>query len=214
MTRMSNTVDWQGLKLQTLPEVYEPREDSFLLASIAREKARGLVLDLGCGSGIVGISAAANPAVVNVLAADINPKAVELAKKNAERNGVAGKMNFVHSNLFSSFPARRFDTILFNPPYLPKEPGVKVEGEIGKALESGKTGRVLLDRFLHEFAKHLTPSGQLVLLNSSVSSSKGDGTGNQETIAKLQELGFKAQRLASQRFFFEEIVVLHAQREG
>ncbi len=208
-----NVVDWNGLRLTTRPNVYEPREDSFLLAQTAQEHARGLVLDLGCGSGIAGIAAAKNPSMAQVVSADVSIEAIELAKANAQANGTLAKTIFVRSNLFSALP-QRFDTILFNPPYLPreKESQTKIAPPLRNALEGGETGRAVLDRFLSQAKAHLTPNGQLFLISSSLSSSKSDGSGNKETLEKLAREGFEGKILAQQRFFFEELVVIAARR--
>ena len=58
-------------------DIYEPREDSFLLQSLIKEHAFGRVLDMGTGSGIQALKAAESKQVVEVVAVDINPKAIE-----------------------------------------------------------------------------------------------------------------------------------------
>ncbi len=74
------------------------------------------IMDLGCGCGIVGIVAAKIAGEENVFMSDADPKAVETAKRNAERNGVGGVRLFV-SDGFRDVDASGFDLILSNPPY-------------------------------------------------------------------------------------------------
>lgn len=209
---MSARVDFDGLVLETRGDAYEPREDSFLLARAARAHAFGRVLDLGCGSGIVGISAAQNPRVERVTAVDVNPTALALARENAALNGVAPRFEFVESDLFSALSGSSFDTVCFNPPYLPEEPDARLEERARLALEGGKTGRAVLDRFLDDVSSHLATNGIVLVLSSSVASSAGDGSGNAETLEKLAALGFAAGVVANERFFFEELAVVRAQR--
>ena len=57
-------------------DIYEPREDSFLLQSLIKEYAFGRVLGMGTGSGIQALKAAESKQVVEVLAVDINPEAI------------------------------------------------------------------------------------------------------------------------------------------
>lgn len=74
------------------------------------------VMDLGCGCGIVGILAAKKCGAENVVMSDVDPNAVEMAKKNAEANGVGG-VKAVLSNGFDNVDEAGFDLILSNPPY-------------------------------------------------------------------------------------------------
>lgn len=74
------------------------------------------VMDLGCGCGIVGILAAKRCGEENVVMSDIDPNAVDTARKNAALNGVPGVMAVV-SNGFESVDEAGFDLILSNPPY-------------------------------------------------------------------------------------------------
>ena len=74
------------------------------------------VMDLGCGCGIVGIVAAKITGEENVFMSDADPLAVETARRNAERNHVAG-VNIVLSDGFKNVDAGGFDLILSNPPY-------------------------------------------------------------------------------------------------
>lgn len=181
--------------------VYEPREDSFLLEKAVRAYAFGRVLDVGTGSGIQAIASARKKEVESVVAVDVNLEAIEQAKENANRTGVQEKIVFKQSDLFEKVEGK-FDTIAFNPPYLP----ASKEYEPDVALESGESGRELTERFLREFERHLNAKGVVLLLQSSVS-----GWG--KTKEKLEAKGFAVEIVGREKFFFEEIVVLKAQRK-
>ena len=183
-------------------EVYEPREDSFLLEKAVSAYAFGIVLDVGTGSGIQAIAAARSAQVEKVIAVDVNPEALKRAKENAVKAGVGveKKIVFLESDLFSALAGQKFDVIACNPPYLP----VSEEENVGDvALESGASGRVFTERLLGEFERHLKPDGVLLLLQSSAS-------GWKKTQNILEEKGFLVEIAGREKFFFEEIVVLKA----
>jgi release factor glutamine methyltransferase len=112
----------RGRTLLTDPEVFHPvyflSTPVFLdyLSTVAVAGKR--LLDMGTGSGTIGIFAAGRGA--RVTACDINPRAVALAGENARRNGVA--MEVLASDLFSALPGRNFDVICFNLPFLAGTP--------------------------------------------------------------------------------------------
>lgn len=204
---MENTnIDFYGLKLFLDPEVYEPSDDSELMVKAAHKYSFGKVLDLGCATGIFGIASAQKEEVSSVVCADLNPKAVALARKNAALNKVEKKTSFAQTDLFSSFsPSEKFGTIGFNPPYLPTTPAEKVHGTLNLAFDGGLSGREITDKFLSGFERHLAPGGILILLQSSLS-------GMEKTTAVLQKKGFAVEKASSKRFFFEEIAVLVARK--
>ena len=72
-----NSIELNGIKLFSDKQVYFPREDSFLLAEQVKVFPKAKVLDLGCGTGFIGMLAAKQNA--KVLCTDINPNALKLA---------------------------------------------------------------------------------------------------------------------------------------
>ncbi len=203
--RSKEAVHFEGLSLSVLPTVYAPSDDSFLLAKWAAKLARGRVLEVGCGSGMVSLACAKNNLKGFVLGADVNPKAVECAVKNAKENAI-GNVKFIKSDLFSGIGSEKFDFILFNPPYLPTAKREKLANRLeNAAYDGGKDGRKIIGRFLSEFQERLAPSGKLLLLSSSLS-------GTEKTVALLGRKGFRARSLEKQSFFFEQLEVLLAAR--
>ena len=102
-------------------QVYEPAEDTFLLADNLKVTEDDTVLDMGTGCGILAVLAAEKAR--RVMAVDVNPYAIECGVKNAERSGVREKIEFRQGNLFQPVKANEvFSLILFNAPYLPSEP--------------------------------------------------------------------------------------------
>ncbi len=199
--KKTEKITFENLVLIAEPPVYAPREDSFLLAKAVTELARGKTLDMGTGSGIQAIAAAKKSEVKSVTAVDASTDALKCAEKNAAANKVKEKIKFIHSNLFENVRGS-YDSIIFNPPYLPVELGEKLDAE-SMAWHGGKDGRKVLDSFLDKFSSFLSPEGQLLLLQSSLN-------GLQKTQRKLKALGFSAEIHSSEAFFFEKIHVIRA----
>jgi len=113
---------YRGLKLLIPPGVFHPRFffTSTLLASYVRVQPikNKTVLDLGCGSGIIGLHAAQLGAIVTV--SDISSLAVETVVKNAAANALQ-VTGFV-SDLFETVQGRQFDFIFVNPPFYEADP--------------------------------------------------------------------------------------------
>jgi release factor glutamine methyltransferase len=141
-------------------DVYRPGEDSYLLARHVRRLVRGEVLDMGTGSGVQAVEAAAKQEVSRVVAVDVNPAAVEVARRRAESSGVAGKMEFVTSDLFENVKDV-FDWIVFNPPYLPSEGDADEASWVG-----GETGAETVRRFLRYARRHLRKRGSILMVYS------------------------------------------------
>src|SRR3989338_7078460 len=103
--------------------IYEPREDSALLEKYVRQHAKGLVLDMGTGSGIQAITASHNNKVKSVIALDVQEEVIEHCKKSI----INKKIKFFVSDLFEIFEknsrlkSKKFDTIILNHPYLPED---------------------------------------------------------------------------------------------
>ena len=119
MTVIRAEVLGEALVLRTAPGLFSPgRVDRGTLAmlSAAGFEPGMKVLDLGCGCGVVGITAAKKCGAENVLMADVDPDAVKTALKNAAANGVP-ELRGVCSDGFNAIEDAGFDLILSNPPY-------------------------------------------------------------------------------------------------
>jgi len=142
--------------------VYEPAEDSFLLAEKMTVEEDDAFLDMGTGCGILAVLAAEK--AKSVVAVDINPYAIECAIKNAEMNGARERIEFRHGDLFQPIkPNERFSLILFNAPYLPSEPDEE-RSWIGKAWAGGSNGRKVIDRFVMNAPNFLAAGGRIQLV--------------------------------------------------
>lgn len=181
--------------------IYDPREDSYLILKNVKELAHGIVLDVGTGSGILALCASDRNDVKKVYAVDINPEAIKYCKKRIKSD----KITFLRSDLFEVFKKRKnkimFDTIIFNPPYLPDDKRVK-----DIALDGGKKGNELILRFLKDAKRFLKDDGRIILLFSSLSGRKAiDG--------EIKKMGMKAEIIGYEKMFFEELFVYDVRKE-
>jgi len=191
-------VDSAGrLRIQSHPEVYEPAEDTLLLANNLETDADERVLEIGVGSGY--LSLVASQKADSVVGIDINPHAARLAKENAKLNGIAN-VEFIVGDSFS--PIRgRFDLILINPPYLPEGGGRR--GQLELAWDGGEDGRHLTERFISEVQEYLEANGRLLMIQSSLS-------GYEKTMECLARIGFEVKILVKHNLFFETIYLIEA----
>ena len=124
--------------LNTDDNVYNPAEDSYLLADNLEIQEGQSVLEIGTGSGIVAMYASRLTDRITVT--DINFDACELARRNFEDNGIEG-IEILFGNLFEPVGNRKFDVILFNTPYLPTEDDDVIDDTINYAFDGGVNGR-------------------------------------------------------------------------
>lgn len=148
------TVTEHGCTFIVPPDVYPP--NPLGLAEIVSDEVREYdrVLDMGTGSGVNGIVAAARAR--EVVAVDVNPAAVECARGNAERNGVATRFHALVGDLFEGLEGR-FALIVFDPPFRWFAP--RSMAERGMADENYQA----LTAFFDQAAGRLMPGGRILL---------------------------------------------------
>jgi release factor glutamine methyltransferase len=183
--------------------VYEPAEDTFLIAEKMAVTEDDTVLEIGTGCGILAVLAAEKAKIV--VAVDINPHALECASRNAETNGAKEKIEFRHGDLFQPINRNeRFSLILFNSPYLPSEPDEE-KSWIGKAWAGGPSGRTVIDRFIADAPRRLADGGRILLVQSSLSDVD-------RTLEMFKERNLRAMVVAQVNVPFESIVLVEAKR--
>lgn len=141
------------------PDVYPPSEDSIFLIRSLDIRPGESVLEIGCGSGIVSLHCA--KAGATVTAGDINPVAVELTKRNALRNSL--DVDVLLTDVYGSIDGR-FDTIVFNLPYLPVDDDVP----LAEAWSGGKDGLGPLPKLIEGASEHGNEGWRAVVVVSSL----------------------------------------------
>ena len=147
--------------------VLDPRPESEMIIEFTRKQLfEGMkVLDLGCGSGCVGLSLHRENPEISLLLSDLSNKALSVAKKNALELKIECK--FIHSNLFSNIN-EKFDLIVANLPYVEGHSFLNLQREIilyepHEALYGGICGIDIIKLFLSEVGKHLKAKGKFVI---------------------------------------------------
>lgn len=128
------------------------------------------MIDLCTGSGCVACAVARVLPGADVVATDISPDALAVARENARLLEVAGRVTFLQGDLFAALPegSPPADVITANPPYirtaeLPKLDATVRDFEPPLALDGGGDGLALVRRILAGAARHLRPGGLLLM---------------------------------------------------
>ena len=179
------------------PDVYQPAEDSGLLAEAAVDSLSepGIVLEVGTGSGWVAEQVDAETDA-RVIGSDLNPHAC----RQARERGVEA----VRADLLAPFADDTFDAVLFNPPYLPTEPDNEWDDWMEHALSGGEDGRRLIVPFLKDVGRVLAPGGEVYLLVSSL-------TGYDTVVELAEEAGFSVDEVVQESYPFEVLSILRLQ---
>ena len=163
--------EFMKLNFLVTKDVLIPRPDTEILVEEVIRKAENIpnpvILDLCTGSGAIAVSLAKYIKNVHICAVDISSKALEIAKKNAELNGVKNNIEFIESNLFDKIKERKFDIIVSNPPYIETETiktlSKDVQNEPKIALDGGKDGLDFYRKIADSGSKYLNRQGYICL---------------------------------------------------
>ncbi len=163
-----------GLEFFVTAQALVPRPETELLAETAWEflnalPAAATALDFGTGSGCLAVTLAVKSPDARIVAIDISPEALALARQNAERHAVTSRVEFLGGDGFSALPAEpRFRLIVANPPYIPAAEIASLEPEVRDhdphaALDGGVDGLDFFRRLSREAGSFLKPEGKIML---------------------------------------------------
>jgi release factor glutamine methyltransferase len=155
-------------ELKVTPAVLIPRPDTETLieracALLPADQPRR-VLDLCTGSGAIAVTLAAERPLVSVVATDLSEPALAIAAENAQKHGVAARVELRQGDLFAALAeAERFDLVVANPPYIREDElpqlAAELQHEPRLALTSGVAGLDVLTRLCAEVDRYLNPNG-------------------------------------------------------
>ena len=198
---------YNGLEIDTHPEVYDPAEDTYLILDVLDVNSNNRIFEIGTGCGIISLYCASKGA--DVVCSDINPFATDLVKENLEKNKskIKGTIEIRQGDLFSVLKSNeRFNVIIFNPPYLPSKKGDIVGGWFDKAVNGGIDGLSATKRFIESLNKHLDDTGKAYFVFSSLSDRK-----------KLERIvyknSFKSEIVNSKKFIDETLDVYYLSKK-
>lgn len=162
--------DFYGHTFLVTKDTLIPRQDTELLIDIILKKYKKdlslNILDLGTGSGIIGITLARNFKKSEILMTDLSVNAIEVAKKNIDASGLKN-IKCLQSNWFEKIDHSMFDIIVSNPPYIPKNdphlesPELKYQPQM--ALTADDDGFSDIDNIAFHAQKFLKKSGILLI---------------------------------------------------
>ena len=125
------------------------------------------MLDVGTGCGCIAIALASHWTALEIDAVDVSETALVRARANARRHGVAERVTFHCSDVFSALDRRRYDLIVSNPPYVPHASMTELPEEYlhepDAALRAGDDGLDIVRRLLARAYDHLRPGGHLLV---------------------------------------------------
>ncbi len=182
--------EFWGLDFEVTPDVLIPRPETEHVIEVAlerlevsseagstRREEKFCIADVGTGSGCIAIALAHELPAAQIIATDISAAALEVARRNAARHGIASRIDFLECNLLDAcshgaratdHQSRSFDLIASNPPYVGRQeiaalPREVREHEPAVALFGGQAGTEIYAPLIAQAAKLLKPAGILVL---------------------------------------------------
>lgn len=172
--------EFMGLDLTIHPEVFNPaytKVTRLLAETLSIESGDG-VLDMFCGSGVLGLLLSDTSS--KVVGVDISPKAIECAQINALRKGTANKTEYRQGSLWAAVnEEEQFDLIVANPPLLPATPETLLEMAVADSPEMSLT-----TQFISGSRKHLKDNGRVLMAFSDASKNVfGNPLGHVEALA-------------------------------
>lgn len=166
---LTGTREFWSREFQVTTEVLIPRPDTELLIELSLSllpKHPLNILDLGTGSGIIGITLAAERPDCRITACDVSPSALDVAESNARKLNIQN-ITFIHSNWLENINDKNFDLIISNPPYIDAEDPHLTRGDVRfepkSALVSSQQGLSDIKHILQQSAIYLQKSGLVML---------------------------------------------------
>lgn len=188
--------------------VPRPETEELVERILERVKSAGSdlkVLDVGCGSGVIGLSLAAElgDRAAEVVMVDVSAEARALATENRELLELGDRVEVIGSDLFSALGGREFDVIAANLPYIPAGDIGDLDREVQRdpvlALDGGEIGTELMERFLADVDAYLADGGLVAMEIGS-----GQGKALAEVVASggWGEAGVEEDLSGNERFVF------------
>ncbi len=172
---------WQeffGLQLKVTPATLIPRPETEHLVEAVLDRLPKSgdtslrILDIGTGTGAIALALAAHLTHSQIIAVDLSAEALEVARQNAAAHHLAGRVDFILSDLLTGLPKKdqtaAFDAIVSNPPYIPEGDRAELHPQVRdfepeQALFAGTSGLDIYRRLIPQAHMALKPGGLLAL---------------------------------------------------
>lgn len=165
---LTGSREFYGREFAVTPAVLIPRPDTELLIELALQRLPangGQVLDLGTGSGCIGVTIAAERPQARVTLVDASADALDIARLNAHRHAAANT-NLMLSDWYAALADEQYDLIVSNPPYIAAGDAHLQQGDLRfephAALAAGADGLADIRRIVAEAPSHLVAGGWLL----------------------------------------------------
>jgi len=164
--------EFYGLDFEVSPDVLIPRPETELLVETVieflKEKENARVCEIGTGSGCIVVAVLHGVPEASAVAVDISDKALAIAQRNAQSNGVTDRIDFQLSDIFADITDQRFDVIVSNPPYIPARDIAGLQSEVRDfdpiiALTDGGDGLSIIRRIVADAPRYLKQNGALAM---------------------------------------------------
>ncbi len=206
--------EFWGLDFEVTHDVLIPRPETELLIDEAKAYADGRrpferIVDVGTGSGCIAIALAVEFPSAQVIATDMSPRALDVARRNAVRHGVSERITMIETDLLDGVRVTA-DLIVSNPPYVPSWNAGAVQPEVGlyeppaALFSEGVDGLGIIRRLLTTSPAHLTANGRLMI-------EFGYGQ-DVQLLAAARETGWEVEDLREDLQSIPRVAVLRKQR--
>lgn len=173
--------EFWSLAFEVTPAVLIPRPETEILVEEAITVSRRLdrrsgeplrAVDVGTGSGAIAVALASELPEARIAAIDSSPEAIAVARRNADRHGVAGRIDLIEGDLLSPLMSGgagpEWHLVVSNPPYIAEEERESLMREVRdhepeRALFAGPGGMASIERIVPQAARLLVPGGWLLL---------------------------------------------------
>ena len=174
LQRILGWEEFRGVRVRLTDAVLVPRPETETLVEWALSllpppgDRRLVALDVGTGSGCIACALAAERPDLDVVAVDVSPAAVAVARENARALDLAPRVRVIAADLFDGIRDLRADLIVSNPPYLPSglvpelPPEVRIH-EPRLALDGGVDGLSVIRRIAIAARRFMRPLAALVV---------------------------------------------------
>jgi release factor glutamine methyltransferase len=169
---ITGETEFYGIPIHVDPNVLIPRPETEHLVekvhNLAAQFERPRIVDVGTGSGAIAIALTCKLPTAQITATDLSASALHVARENAERNGVAGRIRFLEGDLLAPVAGEQFEFVVSNPPYVAESDqgslAVEVrEHEPPAALFAGANGLDIYKRLIPCARESIVTGGYLVL---------------------------------------------------
>jgi release factor glutamine methyltransferase len=172
MQYIASETEFYGLPFFVNRDVLIPRPETEHLVERAILLAQGFaqpqIVDVGTGSGAIAVALASKLPNAQITATETSDHALAVARENAKRNGIAGRIRFMQGDLLDPVVGEQFDIVVSNPPYVPERDRILLSVEVrefepSQALFAGEDGFAIYRRLIPAAFGTLVSGGYILL---------------------------------------------------